>query len=142
MEHFQVWGIEPALRAARTIPAGFTALGGMTAYGSLLGPIITTGLRRELVRPFLLHDNERLPQYATETVLRRRLAEFSQAETRFGVTCTGITQDARASPCKPQMLPARPCPPSRRAMPWVSDGARSLVRREAGLNQTLLIMTG
>ena len=42
----------------------------MTAYGTLLGDYHYDWMQRELVRPFYLTDNERLPQYATEAVLR------------------------------------------------------------------------
>lgn len=136
MEHFHVWGIEPALRAARTIPPDY-GIGGMTAYGSLLGSYHYDWMRRELVRPFYYTDNERLPQYATETVLRRRLAEFSQAETRFGVTCTGITQDAEGVTVQAANAAGEALPAIRTRYAVGCDGARSLVRREAGLNQTL-----
>jgi 4-hydroxyisophthalate hydroxylase len=37
MEHFHFWGAEAALRAARTIPPSY-GIGGLTAYGTLLGP--------------------------------------------------------------------------------------------------------
>src|SRR5215472_1635037 len=69
MEHFYFWGAENELRAARTIPPGY-GIGGMTIYGNLLSGYHYDWLQRELVRPFYFTDNERLPQYATETVLR------------------------------------------------------------------------
>src|SRR6201988_1905073 len=37
MEHFHFWGAEKQLRAARTIPPEY-GIGGLTAYGTLLGP--------------------------------------------------------------------------------------------------------
>jgi len=37
MEHFHAWGMERAVRAASPIPVGF-GIGGLTAYGTLLGP--------------------------------------------------------------------------------------------------------
>ena len=36
MEHFHFWGAEKSLRAARTIPKEY-GIGGLTAYGALLG---------------------------------------------------------------------------------------------------------
>jgi len=36
LEHFYFWGAEPELRAARTIPKDY-GIGGLTAYGTLLG---------------------------------------------------------------------------------------------------------
>src|SRR4051795_12699625 len=93
MEHFHFWGAEPQLRAARTIPRDY-GIGGMTAYGTLLSGYKYDWLQRELVRPFYFTDNERLPQYATEAVLRRRLAELQNVETLYGWSATGIEQDA------------------------------------------------
>ena len=72
MEHFHFWGVEKAVRAARTIPREY-GIGGLTAYGTLLGDYSYDWLQRELVRPFYFTDNERLPQYAMEAVLRRRV---------------------------------------------------------------------
>ncbi|MDB5821113.1 MAG: monooxygenase, FAD-binding protein, partial [Rhizobacter sp.] len=37
MEHFHFWGAEKELREARTIPPEY-GIGGLTTYGSLLGP--------------------------------------------------------------------------------------------------------
>lgn len=61
MEHFHFWGAEEELRAARTIPKEY-GIGGITAYGTLLGDYHYDWLQRELVRPFYFRDNERLPQ--------------------------------------------------------------------------------
>jgi 2-polyprenyl-6-methoxyphenol hydroxylase-like FAD-dependent oxidoreductase len=57
MEHFYFWGAEKALRAARTIPREY-GIGGLTAYGTLLGNYTYDWLQRELVRPFYFTDNE------------------------------------------------------------------------------------
>jgi 2-polyprenyl-6-methoxyphenol hydroxylase-like FAD-dependent oxidoreductase len=81
MEHFHFWGAEQALRAARTIPASF-GIAGMTAYGNLLSGYHYDWLQRELVRPFYFADNERLPQYATEQVLRERVSELPHVDVR------------------------------------------------------------
>ena len=83
MEHFYFWGAEKALRAARTIPADY-GIGGLTAYGSLLGPHTYDWLQRDLVKPFYFSANERLPQYATEAVLRQRVAELPDVGTLYG----------------------------------------------------------
>ncbi|MFM9526478.1 FAD-dependent monooxygenase, partial [Listeria monocytogenes] len=48
---------------------------------------------RELVRPYYFTDNERLPQYATEAVLRKRLSELPSVETLYGWSAEGVTQD-------------------------------------------------
>ena len=75
MEHFHFWGIEQELRAARTIPREY-GIGGVTVYGNLMSGYSYNWLQRELVRPFYFTSNERLPQYATEAVLRRRAAQI------------------------------------------------------------------
>jgi len=79
MEHFHFWGVEKDVRAARTIPPEY-GIGGLTAYGTLLGEYSYDWMQRELVRPFYFTDNERLPQYATESVLRRRAGELATVE--------------------------------------------------------------
>jgi hypothetical protein len=48
---------------------------------------------RELVQPYYFQTNERLPQYRTEEVLRRRLAGLPHVDTRFGWRATGVEQD-------------------------------------------------
>lgn len=83
LEHFHFWGAERELRAARTIPRDY-GIGGLTAYGTLLGAYAYSWMQRELVRPFYFTDNERLPQYATEAVLRRRVAELPHVTALYG----------------------------------------------------------
>jgi 2-polyprenyl-6-methoxyphenol hydroxylase-like FAD-dependent oxidoreductase len=68
-------------------------IGGLTAYGTLLGEHHYDWLQRELVRPFYFTDNERLPQYATEEVLRARAAELPPVEVLYGRTAEDIEQD-------------------------------------------------
>src|ERR1700742_473450 len=92
LEHFHFWGIEDDLRAARTIPREY-GIGGMTSYGSLLSGYSYDWLQRELVRPFYFTDNERLPQYATEAVLRRRVSQIPAIETIYGWRAETIQQD-------------------------------------------------
>jgi 2-polyprenyl-6-methoxyphenol hydroxylase-like FAD-dependent oxidoreductase len=94
LEHFHFWKAEPELRAARTIPKAY-GIGGMTAYRTLLSGYSHDWLQRELVHQFYFTDNERLPQYATEAVLRQRASEIPTIETLYGWTAETITQDAR-----------------------------------------------
>ena len=77
------------MRAARTIPPEY-GIGGLTAYGTLLGDYSYDWMQRELVRPFYFTDNERLPQYATETraaPARRRACQA--CETLYGWSARG-----------------------------------------------------
>src|SRR6201992_3842277 len=82
LEHFYFWGAENACGPARPIPREY-GIGGMTSYGSLLSGYSHDWLQRELVRPFYFTDNERLPQYATEAVLRQRVSALATVETCY-----------------------------------------------------------
>src|SRR3954470_9869327 len=92
LEHFHSWGIADALRAARVMPRGFP-IGEITAYGNLMSPYWQAPGGREVVRPFYFQDNERLPQYCMESVLREKIASLPIVETRFGSTATSVVQD-------------------------------------------------
>ena len=130
MEHMHFWGIEPALRAARTIPPEY-GIGGLTTYGTLLGDYTYDWMQRELVRPFYLTDNERLPQYATEAVLRRRVAELPGVTTLFGNRVAGVSQNTDGV-----TVTLSDDRTIRAAYAVGCDGARSLVREAAGITQT------
>ena len=135
MEHFHFWGAEKALRAARTIPPEY-GIGGLTAYGSLLGGYSYDWLQRELVRPYYLTDNERLPQYATEAVLRRRVAELETVETLYGWSADQVGQDDQGAHVA---ITERETGAKRvlRADYVVGcDGSRSVVRESAGITET------
>lgn len=93
MEHMQVWGVEDAIRAAKLIPKG-VGLGGLTAYGNLLSGYHYDWFKRATVAQFYGADNERLPQYATEKVLRARVAELSSVTVMYGETGVDVTNEA------------------------------------------------
>jgi 2-polyprenyl-6-methoxyphenol hydroxylase-like FAD-dependent oxidoreductase len=136
MEHFHFWGAERELRAARTIPPEY-GIGGLTAHGSLLGPYAYDWLQRALVRPFYYTDNERLPQYATEAVLRARVAQLPTVQVLYGWQALEVKEEgervrvlvADAESGERQTLAAQ----------YVvgCDGSRSVVRTQAGITQTL-----
>ena len=136
LEHFYFWGAEQELRAARTIPRDY-GIGGMTSYGTLLSGYRYDWLQRELVRPYYFTDNERLPQYATEAVLRHRLSQLKNVETVYGWSAEGIVQDADGV----QVTIIRRDGDLRRTLTadYVvgCDGSRSVVREAAGITQTL-----
>jgi 2-polyprenyl-6-methoxyphenol hydroxylase-like FAD-dependent oxidoreductase len=89
MEHFRSWGVEDPIRAARVMPPGFP-IGGLTAYGTLLGEYSYSWWARELVRPYYFTDNERLPQYRTEAVLRDRVRALPDIDCWFGWSAGGV----------------------------------------------------
>jgi 2-polyprenyl-6-methoxyphenol hydroxylase-like FAD-dependent oxidoreductase len=93
MEHLHFWGAEKELRSARTIPPEY-GIGGLTTYGTLLGKYSYNWLQRELVKPYYFCANERLPQYATENVLRQRVAQLPSVQTLFGWDAEAVAQDA------------------------------------------------
>ncbi len=136
MEHFRAWGAEDALRAARPIPPSF-GIGGVTAYRSLLSGYTYDWLQREIVRPFYATDNERLPQYETERVLRARAAAFETIEVRLGWQLEALSPAddgvgiavARTDGAARETIQAD----------YVvgCDGSRSAVRELAGIGQTL-----
>ena len=109
MEHFWFWGLADELRAARAMPTGH-AIGQVTVYESLLSDYWHAAPARELVQDYYFQTNERLPQYRTEEVLRRRLAQLEGVDEYTGWRATSVDQDA--------------------------DGVRVLIHRD-GVEQTL-----
>src|SRR3954464_14202555 len=93
LEHFYFWGLDQELRAARLMPRGYP-IGEITAYGNLMSEYWHAPAGREVVRQYYFQANERLPQYLTETVLRRKLATLPNVDLRFGATATAIAQPA------------------------------------------------
>ena len=135
LEHFHFWGCEPALRAARTIPRDY-GIGGMTAYGTLLGDYRHDWLQRELVRPFYFTDNERLPQYATEAVLRARLSELACVKTLYGWSAETLSQDEAGVDVTLRARGGGETQRLRADYLIGCDGSRSLVREASGITQT------
>jgi 2-polyprenyl-6-methoxyphenol hydroxylase-like FAD-dependent oxidoreductase len=136
MEHFHFWGAEKQLRAARTIPPEY-GIGGLTAYGTLLGPHVHDWLQRDLVKPYYHTANERLPQYATEAVLRERAAELPSVQTLYGWDAATLTQDSAGVTATLTERASGAERVVRAAYVVGCDGARSRVREQAGLTQTL-----
>ena len=133
LEHFYFWGIADELRAARLLPPGYP-IGGVTAYGNLMSDYWFAQAGREVVRQYYFQDNERLPQYLTEDVLRARAAELPNVTSLFGWTATAVEQDDRAARVRiasadgdEQVLEGEylvGC-----------DGARSMVREQLGIDR-------
>jgi 2-polyprenyl-6-methoxyphenol hydroxylase-like FAD-dependent oxidoreductase len=94
LEHFYFWGLVDQLRAARVMPPGYP-IGNVTAYKNLMSEYWHAHAGRETVRRFFFQDNDRLPQYQMEDVLRGRLAKLPIVEQRFGWTAGKLEQDAK-----------------------------------------------
>ncbi|MBH2008925.1 MAG: FAD-dependent monooxygenase [Xanthomonadaceae bacterium] len=136
MEHFHAWGAEKELRQARTIPPEY-GIGGLTAYGSLLGSYSYDWMQRSLVQPYYYTANERLPQYATEAVLRRRVAELPSVQVLYGWDATAVEQGGDGVVVSIRPMGGEGHPRTLRGAYVVGcDGARSGVRELAGITQT------
>jgi 2-polyprenyl-6-methoxyphenol hydroxylase-like FAD-dependent oxidoreductase len=134
MEHFRAWGVEDAIRRASPIPVEF-GIGGLTAYGTLLSPWHYDWYQRVVVRPYYACDNTRLPQYATEEILRRRAQELSLINLMTGWTVKSFQQsgDGVRVQIESGNGQARTLEGD-----WLvgCDGSRSVVRQGAGITQT------
>jgi len=134
LEHFHFWGIAGELRQARLMPAGYP-IGEITAYGSLMSEYWQAPAGRELVRPYFFQDYERLPQYCTEAVLRRKLATLAGIDARLGWTARAIEQDGSGA----RVSIEQDGGPGREVLEadYVvgCDGARSVVREQAGIGR-------
>ncbi len=93
LEHFYFWGIVEELRAARVMPNSYP-IGGVTAYKHLMSDHWYTPPGRETVQSFYYEENDRLPQYLTEAVLRAKLATLPSVTTYFGWTTDAVEQGA------------------------------------------------
>ena len=135
MEHFHFWGAEKRLRAARTIPSEY-GIGGLTAYGTLLGEHHYDWMQRDLVKSYYYCANERLPQYATEAVLRARVAELPSVTTLYGWEAKNIEQDESGVSIAIAQRGSDEKAVLRAAYAVGCDGARSLVREAAQISQS------
>jgi len=134
VEHFYFWGIADALRAARILPPEYP-MNGIVAYRSLSNEFWYAPPLREIVNAYYFQNNERLPQYQTEHVLRTRMAELSNVEARFGWSAERVEQDAHGvrvaivenGTARREILKAD----------YVvgCDGGHSLVRRQIGIER-------
>jgi 4-hydroxyisophthalate hydroxylase len=96
MEHFYAWGVADEVRAARMLPPEFP-MSGIIAYRDLNNEYWYAPPLREIVNSYYFQQNERLPQYLVENVLRKRLAQLPNIESRFGWVAESITQDAHGA---------------------------------------------
>src|SRR5713226_10590115 len=93
VEHFYFWGIADELRAARVLPPEYP-MNGIVAYRDLAGEYWYAPPLREIVNSYYFQENERLPQYQTEQVLRARMAGLPNVDSRFGWSAETLEQDA------------------------------------------------
>jgi 4-hydroxyisophthalate hydroxylase len=132
VEHFYFWGVADALRATRILPPSYP-MSGIVAYRDLNNEYWSAPPLREIVNPYYFQENERLPQYQAEYVLRTRLTQFENVEARFGWTAESISQDAAGV----EVAIAEDRGPGRELLQADyavgCDGAHSIVREQAGI---------
>ena len=136
VEHFAAWGCQCELLSAHPLPKG-AGIGGMSSYGTLLSGLNYDWLNRAQVKDFYAAPNARVPQYATERVLRARAAQLPSVDVRYG--WQGVGLDDRGDHVR-----LRVSPTGGGSEDWVAgrylvgcDGSHSVVRQESGLPQKL-----
>jgi 2-polyprenyl-6-methoxyphenol hydroxylase-like FAD-dependent oxidoreductase len=131
-EHFRAWGITDAVRAATPIPREF-GNAGLVTYGTLLGEYSYDWFQRSKVGAYYFALNERLPQYRLEQVMRDRVAELPNIRFDSGCKVTGLVQtDDQVTVSYEQEGRTHQI-----SAPYMvgCDGARSIVRQHAGIEQ-------
>jgi 2-polyprenyl-6-methoxyphenol hydroxylase-like FAD-dependent oxidoreductase len=119
-----------------TIPKEY-GIGGLTTYGTLLGDYSYDWLQRDLVGQYYFTANARLPQYATEGVLRRRAAQLEAVTLKFGWTAERIEQDKSGVNVLIRERDGTRAATVRGDYLVGCDGSHSIVRGAAGITQTL-----
>ena len=134
-EHFQAWGCEAELRSAHPLPEG-AGIGGMTTYGTLLSEYHYDWLNRAHVKDYYFAANARLPQYATEAVLRARAAQIPGIATHYGWSGVALSQDAHGVTLNVENAETGERRNIRARYGVGCDGSRSFLREAAGITET------
>ncbi len=136
VEHFDAWGCQEELLTAHPLPKG-AGIGGMTSYGTLLSGLNYDWLNRAQVKAFYAAPNARLPQYATEAVLRRRVADLPNVEVLYGWQGVGLTSDTDRAELTIENRVSRERRTIAARYLVGCDGSHSFVREASGLPQHL-----
>ena len=134
-EHFQAWGCEAELRSAHSLPKG-SGIGGMTTYGTLLSEHHYDWLNRAHVKDYYFAANARLPQYATERVLRARASEIDAITIRYGWSGDALVQDDDGVSLDIVEADGDGRETLRGTYLVGCDGSRSVIREVAGISET------
>jgi 4-hydroxyisophthalate hydroxylase len=135
LEHFYFWDCADELRAACLLPPEFP-IGGITAYESLASQYWYAPAGRETVAGFYFQRHERLPQYLTEAVLRRRVSALGSAVTLFGWSATEVSQDGGGARVAAQAGSGAARLVIEAEFVVGCDGAHSTVREQAGIGSS------
>ncbi len=135
MEHLYAWGIADEVRASRMLPPEYP-MSGIVAYRDLSSDYWYAPPLREIVNAYYFQQNERLPQYLVEYVLRKKLAQLQNVESRFGWLAESVEQDASDA----RVAIVREGGGEREVLPadYVvgCDGGHSIVRRQIGIERS------
>jgi 2-polyprenyl-6-methoxyphenol hydroxylase-like FAD-dependent oxidoreductase len=134
-EHFRLWGIGDAIRTASPIPASY-GNAGLVAYGSLLSGYHYDWFKRASVREFYAADNERLPQYETERVLRQRAGDFAHLSYLSGWQFHALQQHADTVQCEIKDVANQTLQTINCDYLIACDGSHSPTRTAAGIATT------
>jgi len=135
MEHFQVWGCEDELRQAHPIPKG-GGIGGMTCYRTLLTDHHYDWLNRAQVSDYYACANARLPQYATEAVLRARVAQLDTVDVFYGWQGDAFHQDSESVTLEVSERHSSGSKSPKGSYLVGCDGSKSLIRTQSGISET------
>ncbi len=133
-EHFQAWHCEERLRTAHPIPEG-AGIGGITTYGTLLSDYHYDWFNRAHVGKYYFAKNARLPQYATEQVLRARAAEIDCIDVILGWTGVAASQDDCGVTLKIRSTDDTQSDELTGRFLVGCDGSQSMVRSCAGISE-------
>ncbi len=134
-EHFNFWGITDEIKKATLIPPEY-GNEGLVAYGSLLSGYHYDWFKRGAVGAFYAAENERLPQYETERILRNRAEQFDCITKLYGwrfVDCQQIDDRVNVKLVQTDGNGQKEVSSSYLVG---CDGARSLVREAAEISQS------
>ncbi|MGB6536341.1 MAG: FAD-dependent monooxygenase [Xanthobacteraceae bacterium] len=135
MEHLYSWGIADEVRASRMLPPEYP-MSGIVAYRNLSSEYWYAPPLREIVNSYYFQQNERLPQYLVEYVLRKKLARLENVATRFGWLAETVAQDADSA----RVGIVKEADGARETLvaDYVvgCDGGHSIVRRQIGIERS------
>lgn len=134
LELFHYWGVVDEIRAVRLMPPDFP-IGEIVAYRDLTNEFWAAPPGRELVRPYYFQDNERLPQFCVEAILRKKLQTLPNVEAYFGWTATGVEEDETGARIAISENGGSANAVLEADYAVGCDGSRSLVREQAGIER-------
>lgn len=134
-EHFRTWGVCDAVRKASPVPPEF-GNAGIIIYEKLLGEYHYDWFQRAKVRPYYFADNERLPQYNLERVLRERVRDFPQITFVDDAEVINLSQKEKEATVTYRLSDNSEHSASAKYIAGC-DGARSQVRELAGIESSI-----